>query len=225
MVGAGLHRVSSDPMGGDASAELEAQHTRLLEGLAASIRENGLAGTQLGDIVRHAHASRRTFYKHFPDKDACFVELAGRVAELVRTQIIDAIDQSAPWTTQVDQAIDTYLRILASDPAMSLTFASPDVGDSVIRAQRDAIERFAALMMGVINDEALKQPGLAMSFERAYMLVSGLHETVHRAVSRGEDVLRLAPEFRAVFKAVVASSLGEPATSKRRSRVARPAKA
>jgi hypothetical protein len=60
-----------------------------------------------------------------------------------------------------------------------------------------------------------------MSFERAYMLVSGLHETVHRAVARGEDVLRLAPEFRAVFKAVIASSLREPVgrdTTKARSK-------
>lgn len=203
------------------SAGYEAQHTRLLEGLAASIREKGLAGTRLGDIVRHAHASRRTFYKHFPDKDACFVELAARVAELVRVQIVDAIDQSAPWTTQIDQAVDTYLGILAADPAMSFTFASPAVGDSVIRAQRDAIERYAVMVMDVINDEALQQAGSAMSFERAYMLVSGLHETVHRAVARGEDVLRLAPEFRAVFKAVIASSLREPVrrdTTKARSK-------
>jgi AcrR family transcriptional regulator len=198
------------------AAEYEAQHARLLDGLAASIREKGLAGTQLGDIVRHAHASRRTFYKHFPDKDACFVDLAARVSELVRTQIVGAIDQSAPWTTQIDQAVDTYLGILAADPAMSETFASPAVGDSIIRAQRDAVERYAAMVIDVINDEARKQAGSAMSFERAYMLVSGLHETVHRAVARGEDVLRLAPEFRAVFKAVIALSLAEPAPAKRR---------
>jgi len=50
------------------TAKIEKQHLRLLEGLAAAIREKGLARTQVGDIVRHARASRRTFYNHFPDK-------------------------------------------------------------------------------------------------------------------------------------------------------------
>jgi AcrR family transcriptional regulator len=196
------------------SADYDAQHTRLLDGLAASIREKGLASTQLGDIVRHAHASRRTFYKHFPDKDACFVDLARRVAEVVRTQVTDAIDPTAPWTTQIEQGIDAYLGILAADPAMSLTFATASVGESIIRARLEAMERYAALVMDALASDAFGESGpSAMSFERSFMLVSGLHETVHRAVARGEDVLLLAPELRAVFKSVIASSLTEPATS------------
>ena len=54
----GEGRDAEGPAGDDAFA---AQHARLMEGLAASIREKGLAQTQVSDIVRHAHASRRTF--------------------------------------------------------------------------------------------------------------------------------------------------------------------
>jgi AcrR family transcriptional regulator len=184
----------------------EAQRVRLLEGLAESIREKGLAQTQLDDIVRHARASKRTFYKHFPDKDACFVELARRLSDTVLEQVRQTIDLDAEWTDQVDQAIAVYLGALAADPAMTLTFASPSLGPSIVRAQREGGERYAELMVEVLDTDAMRRAGVPqMSLERAFMLVSGLHHTVVRAVERGEDVMALAPEFKAVFKAAIAS--------------------
>ena len=182
----------------------EAQRVRLLEGLAASIREKGLARTQLDDIVRHARASKRTFYKHFPDTDACFVELARRLTETVRAQVEAAIDPDDDWSAQLDQGIDAYLRILAAEPAMTLTFASASLGDSIVRAQRESLEGYAELLAGVVNTEAMRGEGVPpMSLERAYMLVSGMAQTVVRAVERGEDLMVLAPEFKAVFMAAI----------------------
>jgi AcrR family transcriptional regulator len=185
----------------------EAQHARLLEGLAASIREKGLAHTQVTDIVRHARASRRTFYKHFPDKDACFVELARRLSVVVQGHVRDAIDPDADWETQVGMAIGAYLEILASDPAMTLTFSSASLGPTIVRAQRDGIEEYAVLVQDIVASEAFSRAGIPpISLERAYMLVSGLHQTVVRAVERSEDLMRLAPEFRAVFTAALAGA-------------------
>ena len=191
-------------MGGEESDQ--AQRTRLLEGLAASIREKGLAATQLADIVRHARASRRTFYKHFPDKDACFVELARRLSTEVRGGVRSVIDADAPWELQVSTAIDTYLSALASDPAMTLTFASASLGPTIVRAQREAIEQYAVLVQEISAGESFRQAGIPpISLVRAYMLVSGLSQTVIRAVEHGENVLGLAPEFKAVFGVVLAS--------------------
>jgi AcrR family transcriptional regulator len=48
---------------------------RLLEGMAAAIAEHGYAATRLADVVAHARVSRRTFYEHFEDKEACFLAL------------------------------------------------------------------------------------------------------------------------------------------------------
>jgi AcrR family transcriptional regulator len=39
---------------------------RLLEGMAAAIRETGYRDATVADVVRHARTSRRTFYEHFP---------------------------------------------------------------------------------------------------------------------------------------------------------------
>jgi AcrR family transcriptional regulator len=191
----------------DQAADAE-QRTRLLEGLADSIREKGLAPTQLADIVRHARASRRTFYKHFPDKDSCFVELTSLVSAEVRERVLAAVDRDADWETQVEQAVDRYLGELAAEPALTLTFASPSLGERVVRAQRDGIEQFAVLVQGLVSGDAFRDAGVpAISLERSYMLVSGLHLTVVRAVERGEPLERLAPELKAVVKAVLAASV------------------
>ena len=187
----------------DEQTEYERQHLRLLEGLAASIREKGLPATQLTDIVRHARASRRTFYKHFPDKDAAFVELARTLADVGLEAVRGAMDPAADWETQTDQAIDAYLALLAAEPAMTLTFSSPSLGPSIVRAQRDGIERYAELVVEVTRGEAFRRAGIELSFAQGYVLVSGLNQVVVRAVERGEDLLALAPDLKAVFKAAM----------------------
>jgi AcrR family transcriptional regulator len=187
--------------------KLEQQHARLLNGLAASIREKGLAHTQVGDIVRHARASRRTFYQHFPDKDSCFVELAQQTTEVVISTVAAAIDLDAPPAAQIDQAIDAYLALLTSDPQLTLTFSSPSLGERVIRAQRQGLERFAEFVVSVMNAGAERDASRTpISIERAYLLVSGLRDTVIRAVERREDPEHAAAEGKAVFKAVLGST-------------------
>ena len=112
-------------MNDDPNDVYEAQHARLLEGLAASIRDKGLAQTQVTDIVRHARASRRTLYKHFPDKDSCFVELTDALSMLLLERVDEAIDREAALEVQIDQAIDTYVDILVNEPHLTATWASP----------------------------------------------------------------------------------------------------
>jgi AcrR family transcriptional regulator len=183
------------------------QHARLMEGLAASIREKGLAGTQVSDIVRHAHASRRTFYNHFEDKEACFVELMRTLADAFLEEVDRAIDREAPIATQIEQAIDTYLGLITGDPALVSTFASPALGERTVLAQREGFERYAELIVAVVEGDSARDPRVRpISIERAYMLVSGLHQTLVRALVRGEDLGPVSYEFKAVIKAALSGS-------------------
>jgi AcrR family transcriptional regulator len=183
----------------------DAQHARLMEGLAASIREKGLAGTQVSDIVRHAHASRRTFYNHFEDKEACFVELMTTLADAFLEAVDAAIDREAPIATQVEQAIDTYLGLVTGDPDLMSTFASPALGERTVLAQRRGFERYAELIVAVVEGDSARDPRVEpITIERAYMLVSGLHQTLVRALVRGEDLDRATYEFKAVIKLALA---------------------
>jgi len=59
---------------------------RLLEGMAAAIRECGFRDSTVADVVRYARTSRRTFYAHFPSRQACFIALLQEAnAAMVRT--------------------------------------------------------------------------------------------------------------------------------------------
>lgn len=188
----------------DTEQSREAQHGRLMEGLAASIREKGLAQTQVTDIVRHARASRRTFYNHFEDKEACFVELMNALSDAFLEEVDRAIDREAPIDTQIDQAIDTYLGLVTGDPGLTQTFASPSLGERIVMAQREAFERYAALIVSVVESDSARDPQVEpVSVERAYMLVSGLHHTLVRALVRGEELDRVSYEFKAVMKLVL----------------------
>ncbi len=183
------------------------QHARLMEGLAASIREKGLAGTQVSDIVGHAHASRRTFYNHFEDKEACFVELMTTLADAFLAEVDRAIDRDAPIGTQTEQAIDTYLGLVTGDPALMSTFAGPALGERTVLAQREGFERYAELIVSVVEGDSARDPRVRpISIERAYMLVSGLHQTLVRALVRGEDLGPAAYEFKAVITAALSGS-------------------
>jgi AcrR family transcriptional regulator len=188
----------------DAEQSREAQHARLMEGLAVSIREKGLARTQVTDIVGHAHASRRTFYNHFEDKEACFVELMNAMSDAFLDEVDSSIDREAPIATQIDQAIDTYLGLVTGDPELTQTFASPSLGERIVMAQRQAFERYAALIVSVVESDSARDPRVEpISVERAYMLVSGLHHTLVRALVRGEELDRVSAEFKAVMKLVL----------------------
>lgn len=191
-------------MTGDRSEAYEAQHARLLQGLAASIREKGLARTQVGDIVRHARASRRTFYKHFPDKDSCFAQLTEQVGMWLLEQVDQAIDRDASLAVQIDQAIDTYVDILLREPNLTATWSSPALGDRVIVAQREAAERYARLLLSVVEGDSERDPEVEpVSLPRAYMVVSGVNQAIIRAVAHGDDLGALAGEIKAFMKAVL----------------------
>jgi AcrR family transcriptional regulator len=190
----------------------ERQHReRLLQALATSIRERGLRGTQIADIVRVARTSRRTFYECFPDKESCFVELVRAVTTQLLGAIEAAVDLSEPWEVQVDRAVDTYLAALAEDPAVTATISRelPALGLRGAEVQREGIERYAALMVRLAGSPQMRAAGIREpSLETAVMLVGGLNELVVHTVERGQPLSTVAGVAKDVIKSVLAGQPG-----------------
>jgi AcrR family transcriptional regulator len=207
-------------MSAQRTAKLEKQRLRLLDGLASAIREKGLARAQVGDIVHHARASRRTFYNHFPDKDSCLVELVHLSANDIIAAVGAAVDPDLPRASQIDQAVDAYLSILVREPGVTAALASPSAGERIVRAQREGLERFAEFLVALTTTGPGRAAGRGeLTVECAYMLVAGLRSTLLRAIERGDDVGRAGTEGKAVFKAVLDASPPSPQVQpKRRNR-------
>ena len=87
------------------------------------------------------------------------------------------------------------------------TFASPALGERTVLAQREGFERYAELIVSVVESDSARDPRVApISVERAYMLVSGLHQTLVRALVRGEDLGPASYEFKAVIRSALSAA-------------------
>ena len=59
---------------------------RLLESATQFFMEKGFEATSMGEIAKHAHASKETFYRHFPTKEELFQAAMLRGAEKIATE-------------------------------------------------------------------------------------------------------------------------------------------
>lgn len=96
--------------------------SRLLEGMAASVRANGFAATTLADVVRAAGVSRRTFYEHFTDPVECYLTLIETLGEAMLAAVADAMAGDAALAERVDRAVRVYLDMFAADPDLSRSY-------------------------------------------------------------------------------------------------------
>lgn len=193
---------------------------RLLEGLAQSLREKGLRGTQITDIVRHARTSRRTFYECFPDKESAFVELFREASVAIHGLVQGAVDPGAPWEAQIEGAIDAYFAALGSDPALAATVSRelPTLGDRGAALQHEGVDRFADLVVRLTRGPAMHNAGVRpVTSEEAVMLIGGVAELVARATAGDLSLAQAAATAKAVVKAAIgppppglAGASGEP---------------
>ncbi|WP_442788217.1 TetR/AcrR family transcriptional regulator [Amycolatopsis sp. NBC_01286] len=161
---------------------------RLLDGLAASITEDGFRDTTVAGIVRRARTSRRTFYEHFSSKEACFVALLAEANRQMIRQITEAVDPRAPWADQVRQAIEAWIAAAESQPEITLSWIRdvPALGASTRDLQREAMEGFIAMTLRLTDTAEMRAAGIRpLSRQLAIMLLGGLRELIATTVEDG----------------------------------------
>jgi AcrR family transcriptional regulator len=164
---------------------------RLLEGMAAAIRECGFRDSTVADVVRHARTSRRTFYEHFPSKQACFTALLQEANAAMVRQIAAAVDPGALWDAQVRQAIEAWIAGAQSDLALTLSWIRdlPSLGSDARNLQREALEAFVVLIQNLSDTPELRAAGVAPpSRQLAILLLGGLRELIATTVEDGGDI-------------------------------------
>jgi AcrR family transcriptional regulator len=181
-----------------------APRRRILDGLAASLREKGLAGTQIDDIVRHARMSKRTFYATFADKETAFVELIRDGSIELFDGVVALVGDDAPWEEQVARGVDAYLGALDANPLLvaAVSRELPALGPRGIALHREALDRFAGLFVEMSHELARRGAAVRpIPTETAVLLVAGVAELVARAALEDRPIPDLAP---AVTDAIIA---------------------
>jgi AcrR family transcriptional regulator len=169
---------------------------RILDGLAAALREKGLAGTQIDDIVRHARMSKRTFYATFADKETAFVELIREGSIELFSVVAALVGDDAPWEAQVERGVEAYLAALHANPLLvaAVSRELPALGPRGIAVHREALDRFAGLFVDLSRELADRGADVrAIPMETAVLLVAGVAELVARAALEDRPIPALAP--------------------------------
>jgi AcrR family transcriptional regulator len=164
---------------------------RLLDGMAAAIRECGFRDSTVADIVRHARTSRRTFYEHFASKQACFIALLRECNTVLTREIAAAVDQRAPWDAQVRQAIEAWIAASRCDLPITLSWIRelPSLGEQTRHLQRESVEAFVQLIQQLADTPELRAAGVTPpSRQLTIMLVGGLRELLAATVEDGGEI-------------------------------------
>ena len=194
------------------SATALSHRDRLIAAMAAAIEEKGYRETTVADVVRIARTSRRTFYEHFDDRDACFLALFDAVNDATMERIAAAVSPDQPMDEQVDRALAAYIDSVTSHPALYQSFVRelPGLGREGADRGLAVVERFARLLIDLVESGRAAQPELLarpLSMYAAVMIVGGLRELAVIALQQGRDLHEIPASAGAMVKAMLSGEL------------------
>jgi AcrR family transcriptional regulator len=173
----------------------ESFRDRLLVGMAEAIREHGaLRPVTVAEVVRHARTSRRTFYQHFDDRDACFLALFDVVSARLLETIADAATGEGPFGERVDRALAAYLGAVAAEPVLTRACIqeTPSIGPDGMARVQAMHERWANQIMRLVEEARRHDAGLRpLPLEVATIITGGFRDLVITALDQGRDLTEL----------------------------------
>jgi AcrR family transcriptional regulator len=115
------------------------QRERIVTALVDTVAERGYNATTVANVTKAASVSRRTFYEHFADKEACFLAAYEMVADHIAASMRAASESFEQWPQQVRAALATMLRFLVEQPELArLCMIEPVAAGGEIAARHRA---------------------------------------------------------------------------------------
>ncbi len=193
----------------DAAQSNPVEHRlRLIGAMAALLAERGYSTVTIADIARQAHVSKRTFYEHFADKDACFIACYETLSNMVLQAIVDAMSGDLPWAKKWRASTKAYLSTLESQPALTRTLMMDiyAAGPQALQVRRQVLRRFADNLRRVVDQGRRENPKVPrLSQAMATAIIGGINELVLVAVEEGraDRLTELSGTAEALLQAVL----------------------
>jgi AcrR family transcriptional regulator len=143
----GAHKLPSGRQALSREFVVRSQRDRLLDAIAEVCASDGYGGASVAAVVARAGVSRKTFYEHFTNKEACFLAAYDAILNKFLGVVIDAYKQpELAWPKRVEAALDALLSFLAAEPA----FARMCIVEVVAAGPR-ALERYMSAVRLLAN--------------------------------------------------------------------------
>lgn len=171
------------------------QRERLFAAMAATVDGKGYEATTVADLVKLSGVSRSAFYRHFEDKQACFLAAVEELVEPTLRKL--AGDESAPpGVERARRAFESLVGLIVKQPAAAKmciveVYAAGPEGAALVDRSMDQATELAAQML----EQVPEREGMPVELVRA--LVGGIQKVLHKRLYRGlEDELpAIAPQL------------------------------
>ena len=172
------------------------QRERIVTALVDTVAERGYNATTVANVTKAAAVSRRTFYEHFADKEACFLAAYEMVADHIAASMRAAAESFEDWPQQVRAALATMLRFLAGEPELArLCMIEPvAAGGQIATRHRASMQGLIEILKAGRPEQSGRRP-LPEATEET--LVGGIVSLVVREISAGrtEQLESLLPDL------------------------------
>jgi AcrR family transcriptional regulator len=171
------------------------QRERLFAATVATVAEKGYEATTVADLVELSGVSRSAFYRHFEDKQACFLAAVEALVDPTLRQL--AGDETAPaGVERARAAFVSLMDLIVSQPAAAKmciveVYAAGPEGAALVDRMIDSSTAVAQQLLDQVPGRKGMPPELVRS------IVGGIQKVIHKRLYRGqEDELpELAPEL------------------------------
>ncbi len=172
------------------------QRERIITALVDTVAERGYNATTVAHITKAASVSRRTFYEHFADKEACFLAAYEMVADHIRESMQVAAEAFEEWPQKVRAALATMLRFLAGEPELARVCMIEPIaaGGEIATRHRASMQGFVEILKAGRPEHSGERP-LPEATEAT--LVGGIVSLIVREINAGrtEKLEALLPDL------------------------------
>lgn len=132
---------------------------RLLEAMLLVSGEMGYERVSVQDVIERASASRATFYKHFGDKEDCFVAAYTEATEWLYQRLEAVAKREPSWKEGLRAALAELLEFCANRPAIArAVFVEAPAAGGDAMAQHDLLmERLSRAIDGARREISTRQ--------------------------------------------------------------------
>jgi AcrR family transcriptional regulator len=155
------------------------QHARLVAAMGELVAEVGPAAIGVHHVCQRAGISRRTFYGHFEDRDACFLEALREASGRLLAHVEEAVGAAGPeWEARAVAATRALIGALDADRVLAqlCVVSALGGGHDAVALRRDALDRIVALLHDAPAPAAPAELVLAGA-------LGGVWDLVHRRLS------------------------------------------
>jgi AcrR family transcriptional regulator len=178
-----------------------AQRARILRATGELVAKRGYNDVTVELIVKRAHVSFKTFYKHFANKEECFLELfaAATAATRAKVEASLAAEADAPWPQQVASALRALFGEIVAEPliARATIVEAPTVGPVIVDRYEESMKSLSPLLRQgrEYNPDAAGLPAALEDTLAGGVLWSAYQRLIVGEVDRIEALVPEAIEF------------------------------